>query len=381
MRDPNALIASPDFRDHLANLAGHLSVTTDLGTRPSPGLPAATGTEMIVDRYLSPVAMHYLRELTDIGEPDPSIIGRIAEELDQFCDASHATVVEQIAIGGITPDAALAHRNIELRPLSAAERGAVAEIGFAPLGRRTVTSSDFVVPRTFNNFMPSAALEIVTERPRDLASRPHFTTMPNRVVLALFLLGYDIGTRETITTFERPRWAGFGTLSQLFPVSEGESRESQAIDQKQFEEVVDLAHRIPQFGGEEGNRREVALYRLFRGCAAPRQQSGLLDFAIALEAALLDQSNSELAYKFRLYGALFLQKVRQPSETFEALKSIYEARSKLVHGGTLRPADRKIAEERARDLAGAVMLHAIEHGWPDPAELNKLALAKAESSQ
>ena len=130
-----------------------------------------------------------------------------------------------------------------------------------------------------------------------------------------------------------------------FPVSEGEASTDRIIDQKQFERVIDLAYRIPEFGGEEANRRKVALYRVFRGCSVPRGESGLLDFAIALEAALLD-TNQELAFKFRLYGALFFRKVRFPSATFEELKSIYDARSKLVHGGALPPQDRREAERR-----------------------------------
>jgi hypothetical protein len=222
--------------------------------------------------------------------------------------------------------------------------------------------------------MPSAAIELTSERPWDWASRAHSSTMAHRMVLALFLLGYDIGTREVIATFQRPRWAGFGTSSQVFPVSEGTGGPDRVIDQNDFERVVDLAYRIPEFGAEEGNRREVALYRVFRGCGVARGQSGLLDFAIALEAALLDQTNQELAYKFRLYGALFLRNVRSPLDTFGDLKSIYDARSKLVHGGNLRSSVRRTAERQAKDLARSVVLEAIESGWPDPAELDRLAL-------
>lgn len=108
--------------------------------------------------------------------------------------------------------------------------------------------------------------------------------------------------------------------------------------------------------------------------ASNEQNTG---FAIALEAALLGgtDSTSELAYKFSLYGALFLRDELDPHETFQQLRNIYRVRSKLVHGGRIKETERTRALADAPKLTTALIRRALESGWPEPMGLDAVALA------
>jgi Apea-like HEPN len=129
---------------------------------------------------------------------------------------------------------------------------------------------------------------------------------------------------------------------------------------------------MPPFGPEETTREEVVLYRVLRGCGAERPS--FIDLATALEAALLPRTTTELTYRFRLYGALFLAPEHDPEETVAQLKDVYKVRSDLVHGTPVRAERLRGAEATARTLSTAVALKAIETGWPSPEALDELAL-------
>jgi hypothetical protein len=163
-----------------------------------------------------------------------------------------------------------------------------------------------------------------------------------------------------------------GTSHAPFPVAEKHGVADCVISQQEFQSVIDLAHEMPNFGSTEASGREIVLSRVLRGCGTA--ESGFLDFAIALEAALLGGANTELAYRFSLYGALFLKGEHDVRETFDKLKNVYAVRSKLVHGARVAPEARHAAEHDAAELAKAVARKAVVEGWPDPKQLDELAL-------
>jgi hypothetical protein len=105
-----------------------------------------------------------------------------------------------------------------------------------------------------------------------------------------------------------------------------------------------------------------------------------LDHVISLEAALLPNTGSELFYKFRLYGALFLADRRDATTTFADLKRVYAVRSSLVHGTPVKPTERQAARHDASELARAVLLKALETGWPEPLQLDAAAIASPLSN-
>jgi hypothetical protein len=87
---------------------------------------------------------------------------------------------------------------------------------------------------------------------------------------------------------------------------------------------------------------------------------------------LLSGATTELAYRFRLYGAL--ADILDPQETFRRLQNIYDARSKLVHGGSITREKLVAAQADAASLARTVIRKAVEHGWPDGQSLDAKAV-------
>ena len=110
----------------------------------------------------------------------------------------------QIAVGGLAPSATFMHRGVNLRPLTPIERGVMAEPGL--MGRRDqeVPRSDFEPPSSFTVALPSALLEITTKRLP--AQSWDSSTLPNRVILALFLSGFEVSGTGVMPNFDLPRW-------------------------------------------------------------------------------------------------------------------------------------------------------------------------------
>ena len=177
MRHAEGPFVSWGLRDQVTELADYLSCTTDLGYRVFPSSTQATGPKAIVDRFISPLVMHYLRELADIRQANPSLADRLAEGLTGLrsrpCGHSGAACRSRHK-----PDRPLAHRNVELRRLSGVQRGVVAASSFVHTDRVLLTGTDFVVPERIAHFMPSSALEITTDRPWDWQSRSSLQHYP-----------------------------------------------------------------------------------------------------------------------------------------------------------------------------------------------------------
>jgi hypothetical protein len=383
LQDNNALMAARDqtvpniligFAEQLHPLADYLDKTTDLNNRPSPFMPEATGSEGIITRYLSRMAMQYLRTLKDLGKPEAALVKVLTTELDQFCDQARLTYLNQITVTGIKPKSQLTHRGVTLRPLSPRERGLFVGVNNSAILTWSIPGSDLALSHRFNHYMPQALITITSTRKKTEVADE--STLPTRVVLAFFLKGFELGSNGVMSGFEQPQWAGIGTSFSPFPVGEKFSGQAiqQDISRKLFKEVVDLGYNIPAFGRGESSRREIVLSRVFQGFGAQSLEAGFLDFAIALEASLLGGSKTELAYKFGLYGALFLRNELVPSETFQRFKHVYRVRSKLVHGTRVSSEDRATANKDAKELARAVVLRAMETGWPDRKALDQLAL-------
>jgi hypothetical protein len=372
VRDDTVPHMTIGLRGQLQPLAEYLDKHSDLG-KPQPVgmLPAATGPDAILARYLSPLAVMYVAELEDAATPDPSIVDRIADELTMLCDSKTIRHTRQLVLAGLKASAQYGpYKKVVLRPLSPDERGAIFQSEQTSMMEPRTISSNLVIPKQFRHFWPTTLLEITTER--QMGEMNDVSLLPNRVALAFYLGGFDISGPGSLTGFDQPRWATLGISHSAFPVTEKMGVTEKAITLDEFKRVVDLAYKVPDFSGLEGSGKEIVLYRVLRGCGA--QDSGFLDFAIALEAALLGGAKTELAYRFSLYGALFLHAERNPAETFEKLKTIYDVRSRLVHGSRIKPEVRQAAEKDVADLAKLITKKAVEDEWPDSKKLDELAL-------
>lgn len=368
------------LRPQLEPLAVRLDRTTDLGTRiANPSFaPALSGVEAILVRYVTPLAYAYLGDLPDLSRGDNDLIDRLTSELEELIAPDVILTTNQLAIAGLRVSSPLEYRGVKLRPLSPSERGQFYRsrnndlLNLSP----KVGSGTFFVPKDLAAVTPSALLEVTTSRPR--TAQFSQSTLMNRVALAFFLLGHSIASPGIVVTFDHPTWATMGQSHQHFLVDEKFIAGDQLLSEDDFRRVVDLAYRMPEFGPAETNSREIALYRTLRGLGMHWQESGFLDFMIALEAALLQGFNDELKYRFALYGSLFLADSTDPQKTFAKLKNMYDVRSKLVHGSSVPPTKRQQALEDAPELAKAIILKAIEHGWPEQKALDALALTRGE---
>ena len=367
------------LREQLEPLAELLDATTRLGQpQPSGFLPNATGVDAILARVVAPLAHEYLARLDDVAIPDLALVRQLAQELEALASAEDISRTSQLVLEGITVPASLGpYRGVSLRPLSGSERGAIAAQHEVGLTDDVSGDREFPVPRRITFFNPTALLSITSTRPVDEPPGP--ARLPFRVALAFVLAGFELSSLGFLTEFDEPRWASLGTSHTPFPLQERMTVTPRPITKAEFEAAIDLAYKTPDFAAEESTGKGVVLYRVLRGSGV--DTGGFLDFAIALEAALLSGAQTELAYRFSLYGALFLADERDAHATFTRLKRIYQIRSKLVHGAIVRPDDRYAAEQDAAELAKAVARRAIERGWPEQSRLDALALGKITAEE
>lgn len=78
---------------------------------------------------------------------------------------------------------------------------------------------------------------------------------------------------------------------------------------------------------------QMALRRFNQAYGRILPEDALIDLTIALEICLLPNATDELLYRLSLRGAALLADSRNPTETQLLLKTLYEARSKIVHSG------------------------------------------------
>ena len=78
---------------------------------------------------------------------------------------------------------------------------------------------------------------------------------------------------------------------------------------------------------------EISFDRFNNSYARTTSDDGIIDIAIALESSLLSGIKVELGYRLSLRGAALLRDTRDPAETAEELKRLYDVRSEIVHGG------------------------------------------------
>ncbi len=361
------------MREQLLPLARELA-TTHLAEAKEMGLlPDGTGEDAVLARYCVPLAWTYLTELENLLQPDAELAARLASELEAFVNADTQPRVWQVTLSGLTPAEPLEHDGVELRPLSDEERGAFIAQQLPEMDKGSLRRSDVIIPRRLGASVPSTLLVTRTERPRD--QYPESEHMLERVLLALFIEGYEICGGMAVS-FDLPRWASMGYFMDRTEITAEKHVTDRDIDEETFRKAVDLAKAMPDFSEQELSRKSIVLHRAFLGGAAASSSAGFLDFAIALEGALLDGNDrGGLSYRFSLYGALFLESELPAPETFERLKKLYRVRSNLVHGAVVTAVNRESASKDAAELAYRIIEKSVLSGWPNAGVLKSRALS------
>lgn len=364
------------FREQLSDLADELLRTTDLASRPAMFMPALEGPDAILARYLSPLARSYLMRVGDLESPDVALVDELAMELNHVCNDERVTRSYQVFLAGLRPLGQFEHRGVRLRELIPEEQGAAAAATLPSMESNQAWDRGVIFPTRMETFAPETMLEIRVSG--QALGGSDDSTLLNRVLLALFLKGYEVASNGLCSYKDMPEWVsiGHGFLPSL--VQHKNSHSSAEIDETTFLETVDLAHLMPDFSARATTSRAICLFRALRAFGLHWQESPFLDFMIALEAALLPEITGELTYRFSLYGALFLRESddENAQDNFQRLKRIYGVRSKMVHGGVVSTADLDDASNDARTLVRKIVARAVSEGWPDPGRLDTRALSQ-----
>lgn len=360
------------LRPQLEDLAVFLATESHLGKPPQYGLqPGGDGAEGVLRRVLSPLARHYCTSLADVAVPDSDLADTLARELAAVAASPTVEIVHELPLAGVHLDERYDGDDLSIRPLSPEEVGRFVEATRVPdpygeVGHR----SGVVVPNRSDFQLPAAVLELRQERPYD--SGPLLETRPERFLLAAAVSRVSLSTTGWVVTYECPRWMHGGYSVRPIDFMPQVADDSRRLERDEFATVVDLMSRLPAIDRDEPNREAIILSRTLRGAGS--KDSGFIDFMIALEAALLEGSQAELSFRFRLYGALYLADDRPVNETYRKLLEIYRTRSRLLHGDSVRAEELASSEAEARDIALDIVRRGIAHGWPDANRLNDSAL-------
>jgi hypothetical protein len=235
------------LRVQLEPLAELLDAGSDLATRPAPFLPDLSAVDALIARYLLPMASHYLNQLSDLGVPDPELAEQISTQLEVLAEFKDKRITNttQIALAGIDISQRMTYLDVTVRPLLPEERGLMVDLE-ARSARMTLPSgSDFVPPQTFSFFSPNALLSVRTHR--TTIHQLKEPSLPNKMLLALFLKGYKLSGTGSVASFDEPSWASFGTSHGWSLLSERHLAQDTSLSERQFHDVVDLARKIPDF--------------------------------------------------------------------------------------------------------------------------------------
>jgi len=257
-----------------------------------------------------------------------------------------------------------------LRALTPLECGEIAAT------RQPVWASSHLGPFSQIVF-PTHVLQVDTS-----TKRPNLVAMDltvPRLLTALQLHGFQLSGPGVCTIEVLPRWSYNGLHSRAIPLKQTPTTSS-GLSQSEFEDACVTASILEQYQMEQPNGQPaLALQRFSLGCSRTESFDSILDFVIALEALLLPSRSTDLSYRFRIHGAYFIADT--PAErrvVFDTLNSLYELRSRIVHGGKKHPSRGELinAVDDGRRLAARGLLKAVRGKFPNSLEFTRMVLGE-----
>lgn len=255
---------------------------------------------------------------------------------------------------------------VRLRRLSAVEQGAV----FDQRGGWVALTS--------NVELPDMILELRVPGPRNKQFlRSHELVTP--WITAFQLHGFHLAGGDMAQRAE-PAWV-FGGVSRhplILPKRPGPPATLTAAI---FRKIVATGQQLARYHiSEPVSPQDLALHRFATGLARDTYADGVLDFVIVLESLLLpydrDARRGDLGYRFRVHGAHYLaERADERPPIAKQLSSIYEIRSRLVHGAKYPSRVRtRQAYDAACDFARRGLLRAVTNGFPTAETFNEMVL-------
>lgn len=302
----------------------------------------------------------YIREVEALDVEDEELAAAIGKELVGFATSTDSVRCDSIAVGGIRLGDASKADQFALRYLTPLERGSF----FGQDYDTVELASDDVRPPYWHEYHAVSESVLITHSRFRAKDEPDVESSQELedFVLALQLMGYELGGVGRWIGYSVPRWLSRAPLSgQIYlPKWSGKSR---AITGEVLRDAIKLAGHI-----EENGRTKIAkavLHRLRRALASSSYEDQLVDSVIALEGALLPSVRSELRYRFAINGSLLLEGTASDRHRrYGDLLAVYDARSRIVHGGAgLEAEELRRLGRSAIALARDVVKLVVEGGW------------------
>lgn len=324
---------------------------------------------------------YYCVACSSLDQDDPELALQIARELLDYVAGETHRILTSLPVGNlIVPDEPVTVGPVTFRTLTPEE--AAARHSQLSRAHDSLPGSRFrPLPETWIN--ERCVIEIRSRVPK--LNPPRADEKGRSLVLALELAGFRVTGAGHSLAWEEPEWIGFGgRLSSPVDLPSRATSEPKALTDESLREVLTLQERLPPddaLARPPEQHEHVTLRRFMLGAARRSNADSIVDHATALEGVLLPPTgdNRELRYRFSLHGAVFI--ADDPSERQKLQKSmtsLYDLRSRLVHGGTSHPTHEELTEgvEIAYKLSRRALRKAVERGWPDQTTFYDLLLGQ-----
>jgi hypothetical protein len=316
-------------------------------------------------------ATEMMKSGSSLGRDTTSWRNTAASRLIEHLRTGVLPVKTSFPVSGIATNRSLTAGNINVRPLHTSELGEI----WHKKGR-----SDGV----FHTWREGNERHLITIRSESTVD--HFRRgevgSSDSTVLAFLLQGYPLATSYNAQISSDPVWLFGMTRSHRLGLREEVDWSShRTLTTANLRLVSQLAASPDLTDLSNIPSQGCAALRRFR-LAASREadEDALIDYVVALES-LFVPSATEMAYRFKINGALWLGDSYDDRRTLaRVLKDLYEARSSRVHGSR---SPSKVAKQglpanlvqEARDLTAEALIRGLKKGWPvDETFFEQLAL-------
>jgi hypothetical protein len=333
--------------------------------------------EPVLGRFVLAPTLSYLMQVDNLAVGQPELALSLAEEVLSILRTGECIIRQSVLLEGLKLDEDVAHGSSRIRALSPIERGQFLEPHLL-MGSSRYRS--LVAGGRMS--MPAHELEVdvPTQDVRQVSMLP-----PPDLLIALQLHQVPIVGPGVVQARIIPEWYGLGVSSGPIPMQRWPvEAQPHALNQAQFDVAWETTDQLKGYRIDDPQRTpELALRRSNIGNGREDAADALVDFVIALEALLLPYDEqtrrSEMTYRFRMHGAHFISSMPiERREIYQQLGSLYEIRSRLVHGAKYPSAnDVQSAQRAARGLAARGLLKAVQVGFPDVAHFQRALLGDA----
>jgi|SRR5579871_168011 len=326
---------------------------------------------------LSAARQHYLGSLSDLAADDQTLIDSVVKELTESFEVAQLEGRSLIPIQApYLGDSTLSEGPVTIRPLSPTEAGELiftSHEATLPGGANREFMRNIDTDLVGITHMLSWQQEVTTDE-----ARGSYTTAWRPFLLAMAILGHPLKVVGHVTSTIIPRWFSIGKFGTPVITPQIAATNAPELTRELIGAALTLSKKLSEnIFTEPSGFDETTIRRFVNALGRTSAGDGLVDLVTCLEGLLVPSTATEISYRFRVHGALYLANAKdERSELYESLKAMYDTRSKIVHRSSSFPKHDVVSQQRsaAFELARRGLLKAIEIGWPDESAFRKLLL-------